>query len=98
VNGTRKDTTNVQDTRYSFGPLWAGIRAELRAIRAGYSARRALRRDLAFAAPREILELEAMLEYYPDEQTTDVRRVLSERRADIAMSAALIPGGISRAA
>ena len=34
----------------------------------------------------------------PDEQNTDVRRVLNERRADIAMSNAIIPGGVSRAA
>lgn len=88
----------MQDTRYSFGPLWAGIRAELRAIRTGRAARRALRRDLAYAAPREILELEAMLEYYPDDQTTDLRRVLSERRADLALGSGGIPGRGARAA
>jgi hypothetical protein len=80
------------------GPLWARIRAELRGFRAARAARRTLRRDLAYAAPREIIELEAMLEYYPEHQTAEVRRALSERRADMALSGAGLPGGISRAA
>jgi hypothetical protein len=88
----------VQDTRYSLGSLWAGIRAELRGVRADRAGRRALRRDLAFAAPRDIIELEAIIERYPEDETADIRQVLRERRLDreLSCAGASVPGrGIS---
>lgn len=88
----------MQDTRYSLGPLWAGIRAELRGARAAREARRALRRDLAFAAPRDFIELEAIIERYPEDETADIRQVLRERRLDreLSCAGARVPGsGIS---
>jgi hypothetical protein len=39
----------MKHTTYSLSPLWAEIRAELRALRAGRAARRAFRRQLAAA-------------------------------------------------
>ena len=82
----------MQDTRYSLGPLWTEIRAELRSIRAARAARRALRRDLAYAAPRDFVELEAILERYPESQTADVRGVINERRAQLQVAGATFPG------
>lgn len=82
----------MQDTRYSLGPLWAEIRAELRSIRAARAARKALRRDLAYAAPRDFVELEAILERYPETQTADVRSVINERRAELSLAATALPG------
>jgi hypothetical protein len=82
----------VQDTRYSLGPLWAEIRAELRDIRTARAARKALRRDLAYAAPRDFVELEAILERYPDAQTADVRGVINERRTELQLASVPFPG------
>jgi hypothetical protein len=82
----------VQDTRYSLGPLWAEIRAELRDLRAARAARKALRRDLAYAAPRDFAELEAMLERYPESQTADVRGAINERRTELQLASVPFPG------
>lgn len=82
----------MQDTRYSLGPLWAEIRAELRSVRAARAARKALRRDLAYAAPRDFAELEAILERYPESQTADVRGVINERRSQLQLAEASFPG------
>ena len=82
----------MQDTRDSLGPLWAKVRAELRSMRAALAARRALRRDLAYAAPRDFAEIEAMLEHYPDSETAYVRHVISARRAELQYASASFPG------
>ena len=82
----------MQDTRYSLGPLWAEIRTELRSIRAARAARKALRRDLAYAAPRDFVELEAILERYPESQTADVRGVINERRTQLQLAGTTFPG------
>ncbi len=87
-----KEGHHVQDTRYSLGPLWAEIRTELRSIRAARAARKALRRDLAYAAPRDFVELEAILERYPEAQTADVRGVINERRTELALASTPFPG------
>ena len=82
----------MQATHYSRGPM-AALRARLRDARAGHTARRRLRRDLAFAAPREVAELEAILERYPEDQTADIRHVLHERRLAHELTAqARVPG------
>jgi hypothetical protein len=86
----------VQDTRYSLGPLWTEIRAELRSLRAARAARRALRRDLAYASPRDFAELEAIIERYPDSQTADLRTVLSQRRLELELSSATVQAGLGR--
>jgi hypothetical protein len=70
----------VHDTRFSIGSMWAGVRAGLRGLRAARATRSALRRDLAFAAPHDFSELEAIMERYPEDQTADIRQVLLERR------------------
>jgi hypothetical protein len=87
-----KEGHEVQDTRYSLGPLWAEIRAELRDMRAARAARKALRRDLAYAAPRDFVELEAILERYPESQTADVRGVINERRTELQLASVPFPG------
>jgi hypothetical protein len=71
----------MQDTTYSLGPRVAGIRAELRGMRAARAARKALRRELAVAVtPADFQELDAIIARYDDEATADLRHVLNERR------------------
>ena len=82
----------MQDTRYSLGPLWAEVRAELRSIRAARAARKALRRDLAYAAPSDFAEIEAILERYPESETADLRGVINARRAELQLASAPFPG------
>ena len=72
----------MQDTTYSLGPLLAGIRAELRGLRAARDARRTLRRELVgVTTPADFIELDAILERYNEDETADIRHVLNERRA-----------------
>jgi len=92
AGSANKEGHHVQDTRYSLSPLWAEIRAEVRSMRAARAARKALRRDLAYAAPRDFAELEAILERYPDEQTAAVRGVINQRRAELSLAGASLPG------
>jgi hypothetical protein len=86
----------VQDTRYSLGPLWDEIRAELRSIRDARAARKALRRDLAYAAPRDFAELEAIIERYPESETARLRGALTARRVELELAGAGIPGAGAR--
>ena len=71
----------MQDTTYSLGSRAAGIRAELRGMRAARAARKALRRDLAVAVtPADFQELDAIIARYDDDDTADIRHMLNERR------------------
>ena len=58
------------------------LREQLRAARAARAERRSLARDLAsYTSPRELNDLEAMLQRYSDGDTADIRRIVSGRRA-----------------
>jgi hypothetical protein len=79
----------MQHTSYSLGPLFAEIRDELRGMRAARAARKELRRELAVAvSPADLLELDAIIARYDDDETADIRRVLNERRLAMAWSPA----------
>jgi hypothetical protein len=72
----------MPDTTYSLGPLWSEIRAELRTSREARAARKALRRELeSYTSPSDLNDLDAMLTRYTEDQTAEIRSILSERRA-----------------
>jgi hypothetical protein len=87
----------MENTTYEPGPLPAEIRdgfRGLRAIRASLAAarragrraaraaRHALERDLAsYTSPGDLDELDAILDRYSDQETADIRRVITARRA-----------------
>lgn len=74
----------MQKTSHSPGPRWAAIRDEFRGIRAGRAARKSLARELAgYTSPRDLADLDAILERYSDDETADIRRILAARRADL---------------
>jgi hypothetical protein len=71
----------MQSTAYSLGPLWAAIRAELRDTRAARAARKSLERELAsYTSPRDLADLDAILDRHGEQETADIRRVLDARR------------------
>jgi hypothetical protein len=75
----------MQHTSHSLGPLFAEIRDELRGMRAARAARKELRRELAVAtSPNDLLELDAIIARYDDDETADLRSVLNERRLALA--------------
>jgi hypothetical protein len=87
----------MENTTYELGPLLAeirdgfrgmrAIRASLRAARredrrAARAARTPLEHDLAsYTSPGDLNDLDAILDRYSDEETTDIRRILTARRA-----------------
>jgi len=61
--------------------MWAGIREELRSTRAAHAARKSLARELAgYTSPRDLADLDAILDRYSDDETADIRRILAARR------------------
>jgi hypothetical protein len=78
---TPKDR-QMQKAGYSGGPRWAAIRDEFREKRAARAARKSLERELAsYTSPRDLDDLEAILQRYSEEETADIRRILAGRRA-----------------
>ena len=72
----------MQRTTEARSPLWASIRDELRDARAARAARKSLERELAsYTSPRDLNDLEAILERYSEDETADIRRVLAGRRS-----------------
>ena len=75
-------TKQMQSTTEARSPLWASIRDELRDARAARAARKSLERELAsYTSPRDLNDLEAILERYNEDETADIRRVLAARRS-----------------
>ncbi len=71
----------MERTRNVPGTLMTAIRDEVREAREARAARKALERDLAcYTSPRDLNDLDAMLERYSDEETADIRRILAPRR------------------
>jgi hypothetical protein len=63
-------------------PLWTALRGSLKHTRDARATRRALERDLAsYTRPGDLNDLHAILDRYSDDQTADIRRILSRRAA-----------------
>ena len=72
----------MPSTTDSRGPLWAAIREELRDARAARAARKTLERELAgYTSPSDLNDLDAILDRYSEDETSDIRRILADRRA-----------------
>lgn len=72
----------MQSTTKARSPLWTSVRDELRDARAARAARKSLERELAsYTSPRDLNDLEAILERYSEDETADIRRVLAGRRS-----------------
>jgi hypothetical protein len=64
------------------GPLWDAIREEFRGARAARATRKSLERELAsYTSPRDLNDLDAILERYSEDETAGIRRILAGRRA-----------------
>jgi hypothetical protein len=71
----------MQSTTYSLGPLWAAIRAERRDTRAARATRKSLERELAsYTSPRDLADLDAILDRHGEQETAGIRRILDARR------------------
>jgi hypothetical protein len=67
---------------HSRTPLWTALRGSLKHTRDARATRRGLERDLAsYTGPGDLNDLHAILDRYSDEQTADIRRILSRRAA-----------------
>ena len=78
-DNVRKETT-VPSPSYSLSPLWREFRGELSARRRDRAARRALARELAgYTSPRDLADLEAMLERHPDREAAAIRQLIPSR-------------------
>jgi hypothetical protein len=72
----------MQSTTKARSPLWTSVRDELRDARVARAARKSLERELAsYTSPRDLNDLEAILERYSEDETADIRRVLAARRS-----------------
>jgi hypothetical protein len=70
----------VPSPRYSLTPRWRQFRAELGARRRDRAAHRDLARDLAgYTSPRDLADLEAILERHPEHEAAPVRRIIAGR-------------------
>jgi hypothetical protein len=66
---------------YSPAPLWAAIRKELRETREARAARKTLERELAgYTSPRDLNDLDAILDRHTDQETADIRRIIAAQR------------------
>jgi hypothetical protein len=72
----------METATYSPGTPLTAIRERLRAAQAAHAARRSLERELAsYTSPRDLNDLDAILDRHSDEETADIRRILAGRRA-----------------
>jgi hypothetical protein len=72
----------MERTVHSLAPLWASIQDDLRRARAAHAARKSLERELAsYTSPRDLDDLEAILDRHSAAETADIRRILAGRRA-----------------
>jgi hypothetical protein len=72
--------TTVPSPSYSLTPLWREFRAELSARRRDRAARRTLAREVAgYTSPRDLADLEAILDRHPEHEAAPVRRLIAGR-------------------
>jgi hypothetical protein len=63
-------------------PLWSALRAQIQNTREAHVTRKALEREIAmYTTQSDLDDLHAILNCYSDEQTADIRRILSRRAA-----------------
>ena len=63
-------------------PLWTALRGQFGHSRETRTTRRALERELAiYTTQSDLNDLHAILDRHSDEQTADIRRILSRRAA-----------------
>ncbi|HYZ52557.1 MAG TPA: hypothetical protein VE733_03485 [Streptosporangiaceae bacterium] len=71
----------MESTTHSLGRRWTAIREELRSARAARAARRSLEQELAsYTSPGDLNDLDAILDRHSEEETADIRRILTARR------------------
>jgi len=62
--------------------LWTSVRTQLRDSRDERAARSSLERELAsYTSPEDLNDLYAILDRYSDQETADIRRILTARRS-----------------
>jgi hypothetical protein len=72
----------MQSTSHSLGSLWTAIREEHRAVRAARAERKYLERELAsYTTPADLNDLDAILDRHSEDETADIRRILTGRRS-----------------
>jgi hypothetical protein len=72
----------MESTNHSLGSLWTAIREEHRAVRAARSERKYLERELAsYTSPSDLNDLDAILDRHSEDETADIRRILTGRRS-----------------
>jgi hypothetical protein len=79
--------------------LWTSLRARLRSAREARAARTRLENELAsYTSPRDLNDLDAILDRYSDRETADIRRILAAHRgrASEREGGPLVPAGAGR--
>jgi hypothetical protein len=72
----------MERTSSTRSPLWGAIRQEFRSALAARAARKSLERDLAsYTSPRDLNDLDAILDRYSEDETANIRRILAGRRS-----------------
>ena len=62
--------------------LWTSVRTQLRESRDAHAARAALERELAsYNSAADLDDLYAILDWYSDRETADIRRILIAQRS-----------------
>jgi hypothetical protein len=71
----------MESTSYTLGSLWTAIRDGHRAARAARAERKSLERELAsYTTPADLNDLDAILDRHSEDETADIRRILTGRR------------------
>jgi hypothetical protein len=61
--------------------VWTSLRDRLRSTREARAARTRLQNELAsYTSPQDLNDLDAILDRYSDEETADIRRILTAQR------------------
>jgi hypothetical protein len=70
----------VEHQSYSLRTLWQVVRAELSATRQARAERRALAREIAdYTSPRDLADLEAVLDRHAEDEADDIRQLIAVR-------------------
>jgi hypothetical protein len=76
--------------------LWTSVRDRVRGSREARAARAKLEHELAsYTSPRDLNDLDAILDRYSDRETADIRRILAVQRGRMneREGGPLIPAG-----
>jgi hypothetical protein len=78
-------------------PRWTSVRTRMRSTREARAARARLESELAsYTSPRDLNDLDAILDRYSDRETADIRRILAAQRGRAAerQSGPLAPAAV----